>query len=269
MAASAAWIARRSPEASPVPIIALPMSRMIGAHVGEVEIDEAFLDHQVGDAGDARIEHLVGHREGVGEGRLLVGDAEQVLVGDDDQRVDGLLQLRRCRSRPTRMRRVPSNWNGLVTTPTVRMPISRAARAMTGAAPVPVPPPMPAVTNTMCDAGEVIADFLDRLLGGRAADLGLRAGAEALGDLQAHLDDAVGAATSVSACASVLATTKSTPARPDVIMLLTALPPAPPTPHTVMRGFSSLQFRRLQIDRHCSGLSLSPGRCAHSSSRVA
>ena len=44
----------------------------------------------------------------------------------------------------------------------------------------------------------------------------------------------------VSACASVLATTKSTPESPDTIMLLTALPPAPPTPHTMMRGFSSL-----------------------------
>ena len=50
----------------------------------------------------------------------------------------------------TRMRRTPSKWNGLVTTPTVRMPISLAQRATTGAAPVPVPPPMPAVTNTMC-----------------------------------------------------------------------------------------------------------------------
>jgi hypothetical protein len=49
----------------------------------------------------------------------------------------------------SRMRRPPSNWNGLVTTPTVNMPISRAIRATTGAAPVPVPPPMPAVTNTM------------------------------------------------------------------------------------------------------------------------
>src|SRR5262249_42613766 len=43
----------------------------------------------------------------------------------------------------------------------------------------------------------------------------------------------------VSACASVLATTKSTPCKPAAIMLLTALPPAPPTPNTVMRGFSS------------------------------
>ena len=48
------------------------------------------------------------------------------------------------------MRRLPSNSNGLVTTPTVRMPISLATRAITGAAPVPVPPPMPAVMNTMC-----------------------------------------------------------------------------------------------------------------------
>src|SRR5256885_5022427 len=43
----------------------------------------------------------------------------------------------------------------------------------------------------------------------------------------------------VSACASVLATTKSQPIRPAVIMLFTALPPAPPTPNTVIRGFSS------------------------------
>src|SRR6185312_12256357 len=44
----------------------------------------------------------------------------------------------------------------------------------------------------------------------------------------------------VSACASVLATTNSTPRSPAVIMLLTALPPPPPTPKTVMRGLSSV-----------------------------
>src|SRR5205085_2167115 len=43
----------------------------------------------------------------------------------------------------------------------------------------------------------------------------------------------------VSACASVLATTKSQPTKPAVIMLLTAWPPAPPTPNTVIRGLSS------------------------------
>src|SRR3984893_14293385 len=43
----------------------------------------------------------------------------------------------------------------------------------------------------------------------------------------------------LSACASVLATIKSTPCSPDTIMLLTALPPAPPTPNTIMRAFIS------------------------------
>src|SRR6266540_3194933 len=47
------------------------------------------------------------------------------------------------------------------------------------------------------------------------------------------------ARVSVSACASVLATTNSHPCKPAEIMLLTALPPAPPTPNTVMCGLSS------------------------------
>jgi hypothetical protein len=48
-----------------------------------------------------------------------------------------------------RERLLPSISNGLVTTATVRMPSSRAICATTGAAPVPVPPPMPAVMNSM------------------------------------------------------------------------------------------------------------------------
>src|SRR6266481_937430 len=51
----------------------------------------------------------------------------------------------------------------------------------------------------------------------------------------------------VSACASVLATTKSTPCNPAVIMLLTALPPAPPTPNTVIRGFNSRMSGTLRL----------------------
>src|SRR5690606_42010471 len=42
---------------------------------------------------------------------------------------------------------LPSKGNGLVTTATVKIPNSRAISATTGAAPVPVPPPIPAAIN--------------------------------------------------------------------------------------------------------------------------
>mmetsp|Transcript_13636 Transcript_13636/g.57320 ORF Transcript_13636/g.57320 Transcript_13636/m.57320 type:complete len:252 (-) Transcript_13636:498-1253(-) len=43
---------------------------------------------------------------------------------------------------------LPSNVNGSVTTPTVRLPASFESFATSGADPEPVPPPMPAVTKT-------------------------------------------------------------------------------------------------------------------------
>src|SRR5215472_9510027 len=138
-----------------------------------------------------------------------------------------------------RIRRWPSKWNGLVTTPTVRMPSSRATLAITGAAPVPVPPPMPAVTNTMW-APERWS---------RISSIASSAAARPTSGCEPAPSPSVtctpiwmmrSAFDMVSACASVLATTKSQPTRPAVIMLLTALPPAPPTPNTVIHGLSSL-----------------------------
>ena len=79
--------------------------RLAGAHhrlahfahhrtdVGKVEVDEARHDHQVGDRAHALLQHLVRHLERFLEGRVRVGDQEQILVRDDDQRVDMLLQL--------------------------------------------------------------------------------------------------------------------------------------------------------------------------------
>src|SRR5690606_33575826 len=40
--------------------------------------------------------------------------------------------------------------------------------------------------------GQVVDDLVDALLGGRAADLGLRAGAETLGDVGTELDQPLG-----------------------------------------------------------------------------
>src|SRR3546814_3365511 len=51
------------------------------------------LDHQVGDPANALLEHFVGHRERFLEGRVRVGDKEEILVGNDDQRVDMFLKL--------------------------------------------------------------------------------------------------------------------------------------------------------------------------------
>ena len=65
-------------------------------------------------------------------------------------RVSHLARSLSIPSRACCIRRLPSNSKGLVTTPTVRAPISSLAiSAITGAAPVPVPPPSPAVTKTM------------------------------------------------------------------------------------------------------------------------
>ena len=63
-------------------------------HVGEVEVDQAGGGDQVGDAGDALQEHLVGLLEGVEDRDVAVADREQPVVGDDDEGVDLLAQLR-------------------------------------------------------------------------------------------------------------------------------------------------------------------------------
>ena len=63
------------------------------ADVGEVQVDQARHDHQVGHAAHAGMQHIVGHLEGVGESGLLVRHPEQVLVRDDDEGIDILLQF--------------------------------------------------------------------------------------------------------------------------------------------------------------------------------
>ena len=39
------------------------------------------------------MQDIVGHPKGVGERRLLIGDTEQVLVRDDNQRIDDILKF--------------------------------------------------------------------------------------------------------------------------------------------------------------------------------
>ena len=128
----------------------------------------------------------------------------------------------------------PSNVNGLVTTPTVSAPISfLAISAMTGAAPVPVPPPSPAVTKTMS------APLSASLMSSRdsaAAEKPTSGFAPAPRPFVAScpMFSLMSASTMPSAWLSVFAATNSTPRRPASIMRLTALVPPPPTPTTLI-----------------------------------
>ena len=91
-----------------------------------------------------------------------------------------------------RARRVPSKPNGFVTMPTVSAPISRAIRATIGAAPVPVPPPAPAVMKIMSQplSSALILSYSSIAAG--AAEVRVRARAEAARDAGADVQRDVG-----------------------------------------------------------------------------
>ena len=95
---------------------------------------------------------------------------------------------------------------------------------------------MPAVTNTMSAPDTMLLDALHVFQRGLATALRIRAGAEAAGDVLADRDLRRRRRWRSSACASVLTTMNSTPSRPKLIIVLTALPPEPPTPMTLMRA---------------------------------
>ena len=126
---------------------------------------------------------------------------------------------------------LPSNENGFVTTPTVRIPISLATWATTGAAPVPVPPPIPAVINTI--SAPLIASSIS-LFDSSAAFSPTDGLAPAPRPLVSFspIWSLISAFDPCKAWRSVLSAINSTPDRPLSLILLMALFPPPPTPIT-------------------------------------
>src|SRR5207244_13564292 len=130
----------------------------------------------------------------------------------------------------------PSNRNGFVTIPMVRAPMSRAICAMIGDAPVPVPPPMPQVTNTMsalwseCSTSSRFSSIAWRPISGRAPAPSPRVSFLPICTFTSAL-------LSSRACESVLTEMNSTPWSPSSTMRFRALPPPPPTPTTFIRAF--------------------------------
>ncbi len=127
----------------------------------------------------------------------------------------------------------PSNVKGLVTTPTVRAPISLDNCAIIGAPPVPVPPPIPAVINTISAPSNTLAIF------SLSSSTALRpiSGLDPLPNpLVILLPICIfcSALENANTCASVLVDIYLTPCNFASIILFTAFPPPPPIPITLI-----------------------------------
>jgi len=163
------------------------------AHVCEVEVDQAGLDHQVGHALDALVKDVVGHGEGFGESGLFVGQSEQVLVRNDDERIDDLLE----RLDPLvglahalgalELERLGHDADGQHTQFTRGLRDDRRGTGARAAAHA-------GGDEAHVRAGKVIDDFLDGFLGSRSTDCRARTGTQTFGHLHAHLDAGLGIA---------------------------------------------------------------------------
>ena len=140
--------------------------------------------------------------------------------------------LRDSSSTPSRawsIRFSRSKRKGIVTTPTVSTPAFLASLAITGAAPVPVPPPIPAVMKTMRVPSSNILLISSRLSSAISRPF---AGLLPAPSPSSPNCRRTGTGESMSAMRSVLQTSKRTSRIPSLYMCATALPPPPPTPIT-------------------------------------
>mmetsp|Transcript_15578 Transcript_15578/g.25800 ORF Transcript_15578/g.25800 Transcript_15578/m.25800 type:complete len:250 (-) Transcript_15578:232-981(-) len=137
--------------------------------------------------------------------------------------------------------RRPSKVKGKVTMPMVSLPISLAKRAITGAAPLPVPPPMPAVIKTK----SAPSSAADTVSFDSSADFCPSPGSPPVPSPRVSfvpICSLLEAFEARRACASVFTAQKSTPDNSDAIIRLTALLPPPPTPITLIFTLSAYGF---------------------------
>ncbi|MEZ4571069.1 MAG: hypothetical protein R2849_12230 [Thermomicrobiales bacterium] len=63
-------------------------------HVGEVEVDHARLDDEIGDTLNTLAQHVICDPERLGKWRLRIDNLQQPLIRNRDQRVDVLFEIR-------------------------------------------------------------------------------------------------------------------------------------------------------------------------------
>ena len=112
----------------------------------------------------------------------------------------------------------PSETKGTVTTPTVNMPFSFANLATTGAAPVPVPPPIPAVMNNIFVFESNNLLIISLLSSAALSPISGLAPAPKPEVNSTPICILLGTGLISKACKSVLQITKSTPFIPDSYM---------------------------------------------------
>ena len=227
-----AFAARPCPEALPDPMIARPLSRMT--------VLTSFMSTLIS---PVRVMTSAMPLAAVQRIWSALANALRMVWLPNNSRSLSLRMIRsvstaaRIWSRPSVacwLRRRPSNKNGTVTMPTVKMPRSLHAWAMTGAAPVPVPPPIPAVKNAMRVSVPSRSSTSSRLSIAAFLPTSGRAPAPCPPVRVAPSCTLRGTGLMSKAWASVLQTMKSTPLMPFWNMVLTALEPPPPTPITLM-----------------------------------
>ena len=145
----AASMARFSPLATPVPISAMPMPVMIvltsakSTLISPGTVIRSLMPCTAWRSTSSAI------RNASESGRAPLHEVEQPLVRDRDQGVDRGAQLLDRLVGDRHAPRGPRSRTAWSTTATVSAPISEASDARIGAEPLPVPPPRPAVMNTM------------------------------------------------------------------------------------------------------------------------
>mmetsp|Transcript_28130 Transcript_28130/g.45735 ORF Transcript_28130/g.45735 Transcript_28130/m.45735 type:complete len:268 (+) Transcript_28130:234-1037(+) len=237
MAATAASVARVLPAPVPTPINAVPASFMTARTSAKSTLTNPVL-MMISEIPTTPCRSMSSATRNASVTGVFSGTILSSLSLETTIRVSTCLRSSTMAASACCIRFFPSNANGFVTTPTVRHPSSLAISATTGPAPLPVPPPMPAVMKIMSAPEQICWISFAFSCALSAPTEGTPPAPRPRVTCRPMLRT-LGARERARAWASVLTAQKETPSMRVWIMRLTALPPPPPMPSTLItQGFA-------------------------------